>query len=106
MLQWLLFGGDVVRSGILEVILIPVLLAWAAALLVHRSQPRLYNAVVSRIACKARISMEAIAELTSACTIGYRKAYTCSRILNTQNKNVIRLLELSSCDHITYNATC
>lgn len=95
-----------VRSRILEVILIPVLLAWAAALLVHRSQPRLYNAVVSRIACKARISMEAIAVLVYACTIGHRKADTCFRLLDTQNKNVIRLLRLSSCDHITYNPTC
>lgn len=94
-----------VRSRILEVILIPVLLAWAAALLVHRSEPRLYNAVVSRMVCKARISMEAIAVLTSACTIGYRKADTCFRLLDTQNKNVIRLPELSSCDHITYNPT-
>ena len=95
-----------VRSRILEVILIPVLLARAAALLVHRSEPRLYNAVVSRMICKVRKDVETIAVLASACTIGYRKAYTCSRILNTQNTNVIRLLELSSCDHITYNATC
>lgn len=93
------------RSRILEVILIPVLLAWAAALLVHRSEPRLYNAVVSRMVCKARKGMETIAELTSACTIGYRKAYICSRILNTQNTNVIRPLGLSSYDHITYNPT-
>ena len=95
-----------VRSRILEVLLIPVLLVWAAALMVHRSEPRLYDAVVSRIACKARISMEAIVVLVYACTIGYRKADTCFRLLDTQNKNVIRLLELSSCDHITYNATC
>ena len=95
-----------VRSRILEVILIPVLLAWAAALLVHRSQPRLYNAVVSRIACNVRICLEAIAILVYACTIGYRKADTCFRLLDTQNKNVIRPLGLSSCDHITYNATC
>ena len=95
-----------VRSGILEAFLIPVLLVWAAVLLLHRSEPRLYDAVVSRIACKARISMEAIAVLVYACTIGYRKADTCFRLLDTQNKNVIRLLELSSCDHITYNATC
>lgn len=95
-----------VRSRILEVILIPVLLAWAAALLVHRSESRLYNAVVSRMVCKARICLEAIAVLVYACTTGYRKADTCFRLLDTQNKNVIRLLELSSCDHITYNATC
>lgn len=93
------------RSRILEVILIPVLLAWAAALLVHRSQPRLYNAVVSRIACNVRICLEAMAVLVYACTIGCRKAHTCSRILNTQNTNVIRPLGLSSCDHITYNPT-
>ena len=95
-----------VRSGILEAILIPVLLAWAAALLVHRSEPRLYNAVVSRMVCEARISMEAIAVLVYACMTGYREADICFRLLDTQNKNVIRLLELSSCDHITYNATC
>ena len=95
-----------VRSGILEAILIPVLLVWAAVLLLHRSEPGLYNAVVSRMVCKARISMEAIAVLVYTCTIGYRKADTCFRLLDTQNKNVIRLLELSSCDHITYNATC
>lgn len=106
MLQWLLFGGDVVRSGILEAILIPVLLVWAAVLLLHRSQPRLYNAVDSLLICKVRKGMETIAVLTSACTIGYRKADTCFRLLDTQNKNVIRLLELSSCDHIPYNATC
>ncbi len=94
-----------VRSRILEVILIPVLLAWAAALLVHRSEPRLYNAVDSLLICKVRIGMETIAVLTSACTIGYRKAYTCSRLLNTQNTNVIRPLGLSFCDHITYNPT-
>lgn len=94
-----------VRSGILEAILIPVLLVWAAVLLLHRSAPRLYNAVVSRIACKARISMEAMAVLVYACTIGCRKANICFRLLDTQNKNVIRLLELSSCDHITYNPT-
>ena len=94
-----------VRSRILEVILIPVLLAWAAALLVHRSEPRLYNAVDFFLICKVRIGMETIAVLTSACTIGYRKAYTCSRILNTQNTNVIRPLGLSFCDHITYNPT-
>ena len=95
-----------VRSRILEYILIPVLFVWAVALLLHRSEPRLYNAVVSRIACKALISMEAIAVLVYACTIGYRKADTCFRLLDTQNTNVIRLLELSSCDHITYNPTC
>ena len=95
-----------VRSGILEAILIPVLLVWAAVLLLHRSEPRLYDAVVSHMVCEARISMEAIAVLVYACTIGYRKADTCFRLLDTQNKNVIRLLELSSCDHITYNATC
>lgn len=93
------------ESRILEVILIPVLLAWAAALLVHRSEPRQYNAVVSRMVCKARISMEAIALLVYACTIGYRKADTCFRLLDTQNKNVIRPLGLSSYDHITYNPT-
>lgn len=95
-----------VRSGILEAILIPVLLVWAAVLLLHRSEPRLYNAVDSLLICKVRKGMETIAVLASACTIGYRKAYTCSRILNTQNTNVIRPLGLSSCDHITYNATC
>lgn len=94
------------RSRILEYILIPVLFVWAVALLLHRSEPRLYHAVVHRMICKARISMEAIAALIYACTIGYRKADTCFRLLDTQNKNVIRLLELSSCDHITYNATC
>lgn len=95
-----------VRSRILEVILIPVLLAWAAALLVHRSESRLYNAVVSRIVCNVRICLEAIAVPVYACTVGYRNADACFRLLDTQNKNVIRLLELSSCDHITYNATC
>ena len=95
-----------VRSRILEVILIPVLFAWAVVLLLHRSEPRLYNAVDSLLICKVRIGMETIAVLTSACTIGYRKAYTCSRLLNTQNTNMIRLLELSSCDHIAYNPTC
>ena len=95
-----------VRSGILEAILIPVLLVCAAVLLLHRSEPRLYNAVVSRMVCKARISMEAIAVLVYACMIGYRKADTCFRLLDTQNKNVIRLLELSSCDHITHNPIC
>ena len=95
-----------VRSRILEAILIPVLLVWAAVLLLHRSEPRLYDAVVSRIACNVRICLEAIAVLVYACTTGYRKADTCFRLLDTQNKNVIRLLELSSCDHITYNATC
>ena len=95
-----------VRSRILEVILILVLLAWAAALLVHRSEPRLYDAVVSRIVCNVRICLESIAVLVYACTIGYRKADTCFRLLDTQNKNVTRLLELSSCDHITHNATC
>lgn len=106
MLQSLLFGGDVVRSRILEVILIPVLLVWAVALLLHRSEPRLYNTVVSRIVCKARIIMETVAVLATACTIGYRKADSCFRLLDTQNINVIRLLRLSSCDHITYNSTC
>ena len=106
MLQSLLFGGDVVRSRILEVILIPVLLVWAAALLLHRSEPRLYYAVVPRMICRARIVMETVAVLVTACTIGYRKADTCFRLLNTKNMNVIRLLELSSCDHITYNPIC
>ncbi len=106
MIQSLLFGGDVVRSRILEYILMPVLLVWAVALLLHRSEPRFCNAVVSRMICKARIIMETVAVLVAACTIGYRKADTCFRLLDTQNTNVIRLLELSSCDHITYNPTC
>ncbi len=95
-----------VRSGILEAILIPVLLVWAAALLLHGSEPGLYNAVDSLLICKVRKGMETIAVLVYACTTGYRKAYTCSRILNTQNTNVIKPLGLSSHDHITYNATC
>ena len=95
-----------VRSGILEAILVPVLLVWAAVLLLHRSEPRLYNAVDSLLICKVRKGMEAIAVLVYACTIGCRKANICFRLLDTQNKNVIRLLELSSCDHITHNATC
>ena len=95
-----------VRSRILEVILIPVLFVWAVALLLHRSEPRLYYAVVPRMICRARIIMETVAVLATACTIGYRKADSCFRLLDTQNTNVIRLLELSSCDHITYNPTC
>lgn len=106
MIQSLLFGGDVVRSRILEVILIPVLFAWAVVLLLHRSEPRLYNAVVSRMICKVRIGMNLVAVVATACSILYRKADSCFRLLNTQNTNVIRLLELSSCDHIAYNATC
>lgn len=95
-----------VRSGILEAILIPVLLVWVAVLLLHRSEPGLYNAVDSLLICKVRKGMETIAVLVYACTTGYGKADTCFRLLDTQNKNVIRLLGLSSCDHITYNATC
>lgn len=93
------------RSGILEAILIPVLLVWAAVLLLHGSEPGLYNAVDSLLICKVRKGMETIAVLVYACTIGYRKADTCFRLLDTQNKNVIRPLGLSSCDHITYNPT-
>ena len=106
MIQSPLFGGDVVRSRILEYILIPVLLVWTVALLLHRSEPRLYNAVASRMICKARIGMETVAVLAAACTIGYGKAGSRFRLLDTQNTNVMRLLELSSCDHITYNPIC
>lgn len=106
MIQSFMFGGDVVRSRILEYILIPVLLVWTVALLLHRSEPRLYNAVDSLLICKVRKGMETIAVLVYACTIGYGKAGSRFRLLDTQDTNVIRLLGLSSCDHITHNATC
>ena len=95
-----------VRSRILEVILIPVLFAWAVVLLLHRSEPRLYSAVVSRMICKVRIGRNLVAAVATTCAILYRKADSCFKLLDTQNTNVIRLLELSSCDHITYNPTC
>ena len=101
-----MFGGDVVRSRILEVILIPVLFAWAVVLLLHRSEPGLYNAVVSRMVCKVRIGRDLVAVVATACAILNRKADSCFKLLDTQNTNVIRLLELSSCDLIAYNPTC
>lgn len=94
-----LFGGDEVRNKVLGFIFIPVLFVWAVVLLVHRSDPRFYDNVVSRIVDSARIGVV----MFTACMLhesGYEGNDPCFPLFDTQNRNVIRLLRLFSDDHI------